>query len=571
MSKWWYAAPLIGSLLGCPKPPTPTPSPTPTPTPVVDTRPAEPVYLDYLLRQEGGKFTMGGKPYDLVGAIPCWPTDGTGEQLYVDGKLIPYWWSLVSPEWIDHVKTKGANAVHVRLGPTIDDDACCGMEEVGGPYTYDNFQWNEGYWARLHKVLHHAGRAGFTVEVDVLDGWVVKHAAWGDVTMPWPSDDVAKAYVLPMNPSVKKWFDKVIFETCNYANVVYEIGNENDLAPNWTSEYEREAHRVIRALEQSAGCANVVHMIGSNTSDWGGPYDYFASHDPSATLKPVGGRPLEVNEYNPHLSPQSFHTRLCEARATGQSFWYWRSDGSDAIQDESLNLIKVPCGGTPACYLVPGDRLTGMTSTTTVELNAAKAAVGDVCGKPPDESLQRLAVQLNAQGSCAVKDEDRVFIKRTDGNIDEQRAVAYTDGCWTNKPYLNTFSGGGGGGCSNPVAAPVSEFASHWNGSWYDGTPLRTSDCAYCTSIGMGEINGTPRCSCPIRNECPDTPGYEGKCEQRVACERVAMGGLATWQGDGTVEVNMSNENHLQARCSNCTWLKVCNTDGSVCSGVTLQ
>lgn len=33
MSNWWYIAPLLVGLLGCPKP-TPTPSPTPEPTPV---------------------------------------------------------------------------------------------------------------------------------------------------------------------------------------------------------------------------------------------------------------------------------------------------------------------------------------------------------------------------------------------------------------------------------------------------------------------------------------------------------------------------------------------------------
>jgi hypothetical protein len=555
---------------GCPNPPNPTPTPTPdpTPTPTSNTRPDTPVYTEYVLRQDGGKFTMNGQPYGLVGAIPCWPPDGTDEKLYVDGKLIPYWWSLVSPEWIDHVKAKGANAVHIRLGPTITEEACCGMESVGGPYTADNSAFNPAYWERLHLILNHAGRAGVIVEVDILDGWVVKHAKWGDVKMPF---DAETAFDVPFTPDTQKWYEKVIYETCNYANIIYEIGNENDLAPQWSPEYERAGQAFVRNREKGTGCNGVVHMIGSNTGDYDGPYDYFASHDPNAMLAPIKGRPIEVNEYNPHISPQTFKARLCEAQASGQSFWYWRSDGSDQVQDESLNLIKSPCDNS-GCYINPGSIIPGKTSATTAALNAAKAAVGDVCGRPPDESLNRLAVQLNAQGECAVKDEDRVFIQRTDGNVDEQHAVAYTDGCWKSNAYLHTFANGSGaGGCSNPAAVPVSEFSSRWNGQWYDATPLSTADCGYCASIGMGTIGGVTRCSCPIRNECPDTPGYEGKCEVRAACERVSMGGFATWKGDGDVEVNYANENHLQARCPSCTWLKVCNADGTVCSSVPSQ
>ena len=566
---WCVAAVLtMGASCGKPKPPQP-PEPPPTPPPVEQTgRPSGPVFTNLVLRQSGGKFTT-----PLIGAIPCWPTDGTGEVLRVDGRVIPYWWSLVSPEWVDHIKEKGANAVHVRLGPTAGPEACCGMQDVGGPYTPDGSAWNQPYWDRLHSILRHAGEKGFAVEVDLLDGWVIKHALHGDVKMPWPDEDLHRAMVVPFNPSTQKWLEKVVYETCPYGNIVYQVGNENDLTPGWSETYERAVFDFVRQRENGTGCnGSIVHMVGSNTSDFGGPYDYFSTHEAGAELKPVAGRPINVNEYNPHLAPATYKARLCEAQGAGQAFWYWRSDGSDSVQDESLALIKAPCGAG-GCVIHIGEIVPGMTSATTPALNAAKAAVGDVCGKPPDESLVRLTAQLTAQGECAIKDEDRVFIRRTDGNADEQHAVAYTDGCWAGNAYRYTFSPGGGA-CVNPSAPPVSEFSAKWNGQWYDATPLRTADHPYCESIGMGTMGGpggTPRASCPIRNECPDTPGYEGKCEARVPCERASMDGFATWKGDGQVEVNTANANRLQARCPSCTWLKVCNADGSTCSSVTLQ
>lgn len=566
---------LSGSLAcGIHTPPNPQPTPTPTPPPVQVGRPAEPLFLELLLRSNAGKFVMNDQPRTVAGGIPCWPTDGTDEKLIVDGKLIPYWWSLTSPEWIDHLKSKGGNAVHVRLGPAATSEMCCGMEEVGGPYTPDNSNWNPAYWDRFHQVVRHAGEQGFTVEVDILDGWVVKHAAWGEVKMPWPQADVEYGYNLPLSQSVKNWFQKVIYESCNYANVVFEIGNENDLAPSWSPEYEREAFSLIRALETQTGCGGVVHMVGSNTTDWGGPYDYFASHTPSFPMQPVNGRPVWVNEYNPHMTPTSFQARFCEGAAAGQAFWYWRSDGSDAVQDESLNLMKAGCSVAPGCYVPPdGPEWTivpQLPTTTKEAMDAAKAALGLPCGQDPSVTLANLATKLREMGSCADKMSDSVMVKRSDGLYEEQHAVAYTDGCWSQNPYKNTwqYGGGSGGQCSNPSAPEVSEFSCKFQSGWYDCTPKRVKDQPYCESIGMGEIGGVPRADCPIRNECPDTPGYEGLCNARIPCENAAMGGYASWQGDGVIEVNTSNANHLQAKCPSCTWLKVCNAAGTVCSNV---
>ncbi len=353
---------LLALAAKCPPPtptPSPTPTPTPTPTPVVDTRPTSPVYTNLLLRQSQGKLIYpDGTSYRLVGAIPCWPTCDDG-CLKVDGKVVDYWWSLVSPQFMDAVKPKGVNAAHIRLGPVRAVDQCCGLQDVGGPYQetpaamlrklnpkvrkLGEPAWNQKYWDRVHVALNHAGRTGFVVEVSVLDGWVIKHAIWGDFAMPWPAQDVATAAQLPPNQSVTSWIKKVTYETCNYANVVYLIGNENDQIPNgWTVQTEREWHRLIREGEQQPGCdGKVIHMIGSNTRDYDGPYDYFAVHG-TETDSPLAGRPAWINEWNPSVSPATFKAMCDKALAEGSACWYWRSDGSDADQDASLDSILGP-------------------------------------------------------------------------------------------------------------------------------------------------------------------------------------------------------------------------------------
>lgn len=480
----WYGtlAVLAYGLLGadqCKPTPTPTPPPTPTPNPVVDVRPTSPVYLDLLLRASPeGTWVRNGTPHTMVGAIPCWPTEGTAEKLIIFGKVTDYWWSLVSPQFMDTVAPLGVNAVHVRLGPSVAAEMCCGLEDVGGPYVEMPAKqlmkaklrkvrlepgWNEKYWAKLHQIMHHAGRTGINVQVDVLDGWLIKHSVWGETHMPWPAQDVLGGFQVPLNPSVKAWVTKVTSELCFYGNGFYEISNESSLGPGWTPAWEREMFNLIRQEEQRQGC--VIKVTGSNTRDFSGPYDYFATHNATELEGPAdGNRPMIVNEYNPALPPATFKARYCASQKAGQSYWWWRSDGSDEWQDASLRAIQAGCEGVVSA-------------------------------------------------------------------------------------------------CPDPQPGSVSEFACVDRRVWWDCTP-KQHGCEYCASIGMGTYNGQIRCDCPIRNECPDTPGYEGMCESRVVCEKAAMGGFPVWKGDGAVTVNFANENQLQARCDGCSTLTICAADG---------
>jgi len=459
--------------------PTPVPTPTPTPTPVVSLgRPMHAIFLELLLRSEGGKWVRDNKPFSYVGAIPCWPpdnADGTPGPLIVDGKKIEYMWPLASEQWIDHIASKGANGIHLRPGPIGAADTIAELQAIGGPYLPDGSDWNPKFWERFHTIIRYAGSKGVNVEIDGLDGWVVKNSIAGSWHMPFPEEDVFTALQLPINPSVRKWIKKLTYETCLYGHKTYQIGNETGVSGHgWTPEWERAMYGLIREGEQQPGCdGEVIAMIGSNSRDYDGPYDFFVSHQAEALTAPISNRPTEVNEYNPALAPAQFKSLMCSSRRAGQSFWYWRSDGSDAWQDASLNLLKGGCGAASTC---------------------------------PDPKPDRAKLDFTM--------------------------LVYPNGI-------------------------------------VDATPIVTKDCEYCSAIGMGEINGTPRCACPIRNECP---GFD--CENRLTCEQyvlsvpgVCSATAPTWHTDGTLL--LVDQYGFRARTDG-TWLEACNCDSSICRRVEL-
>jgi hypothetical protein len=82
------------------------------------------------------------------------------------------------------------------------------------------------------------------------------------------------------------------------------------------------------------------------------------------------------------------------------------------------------------------------------------------------------------------------------------------------------------------------------------------------------------RLHCPARKECGEVPDPTAvKCEERAACERILISGrpngVPVWKSDGSIELHP--ENVMKARCSGCSWLQVCSSDGAVCSEKAAQ
>jgi len=74
-------------------------------------------------------------------------------------------------------------------------------------------------------------------------------------------------------------------------------------------------------------------------------------------------------------------------------------------------------------------------------VRVAEAGVGDVCGRPPAESLCRLAVRLDSIGYPSGVTGDAVFVKRpSDGLYEEHHAVYYGDGCWLSNTWRGVWA-----------------------------------------------------------------------------------------------------------------------------------
>lgn len=324
------AACLIGAACVHPKPPKPPEPPKP---PVDDqtVRPTAPLGTQ-LQRVENGRFTI---PW--VGAIACWPPDDANGKPPVSfqafGKTIPYHWPAFSCEWSDLVKAKGFNGVLVRIAPSPDSDVCCGLP--GG-------EQSAAYWKLVHPAMRRATANDQMILVSVgWDGWVWKHQVNGDaVRLAAPTVEVEAGPIVPASPALRKHVFDVVGQTCLYMNVAYEISNESSLIPRWTPEWERHMYALIREAEKQPGCdGRVVHVVGSNTDDVDGPYEFLIYHDVGVAPVPMNGKAIMVNEYNPHYPPDALRARIAEFKAAGQSFWYWRSDGDQSTMEASLDVL----------------------------------------------------------------------------------------------------------------------------------------------------------------------------------------------------------------------------------------
>jgi hypothetical protein len=197
----------------------------------------------------------------------------------------------------------------------------------------------------------------------------------------------------------------------------------------------------------------------------------------------------------------------------------------------------------------------------TADVRRGTDELGDLTGQPCNDNLLKLRDKLRSYGLCAIggeADSDAVFIRRSDGLVEENHACFYGTGSWTgsgNGRFVACHTDGPTG-CTDPRPPKVESFALKKHNNLFDATP-RFFGREYCTAIGAPD-----RLRCPARIDCPAF-----KCEERAACERVGVGGDPLWRGDGTIN---ATDNPYQVRCGSCTWVEVCSTDGTVCQRLTL-
>jgi hypothetical protein len=506
-----------------------------------------PVLPPLLLRQTAPPFlTRDGKPHKPQGAIQCCMTPESvpaGAKVkrpkpmaFRPGRtkaLCNSLWPMAAECWQDYMTSAGFNFFHFRMGPFYaspdlgEDD----FAEIGGPYAGGpGSDWNPKFWETYRRLLSHAHAHGSNVEVNVIDTWVCKHAQWGDLTMPWPPEDV-EACGRRASPEQERFIRKSVIEADategGGSHVVWITGNEQDQIQAATCTWAEWVRSIIR--DQEAKNGGPVRLVGTDNQKCGaGPFDYIATHA-TTPLQTLHGRHTENNEHNkrPGFLPEQELSNHCAAQADGNHWWFWRAEMSDADFERTRTLFAQGCGGVSECFPPEADDpLWGVPEprgdpVLRWPIESAKLAVGERCGTDHQGSLgtlDSLGTELRKRGYCAARGADALAIRDPSGHWQEYHSVAFATGCWAQDtavlpkatyPYLGPPPSAVGCTVSVP---PVDEILCKLHQA--------TNHIYDCTPKAHGQ---------PILPEGDP---------QRQVCELVAMGGASpTFRVDGGLEI----------------------------------
>jgi len=219
-------------------------------------------------------------------------------------------WPLMTTAYLDTLAAHRVNWVHWRLGPFIGE-AVPPYTDTGGQ-VYDLTSFNAAYWSNLRSLLTYAKNLGIYVELDIIDGWAMSDMP-GE--MPWGSGNNSNSIALTdaivaddpenANQVVEDWIRKVIAETGDFDNVIYQIGNETyDVSGGATLAWEEGV--VTIAEDELTIQSDPAHLFSTNshltTAEASSKVDYINRHDTDATygatLNILQSKPTAMNESN---------------------------------------------------------------------------------------------------------------------------------------------------------------------------------------------------------------------------------------------------------------------------------
>jgi hypothetical protein len=571
-----------------PKPPTP-PSPSPSPTPVgYDNNRTLRTSVTHLTLLDGSEFhlDMGVQCCD---AVP---------------EVANSRWPLQSEEQMAFFQKYGLNAAHFRLGPFYGDaDHESEWSDIGGAYlgapnVSPTLQFNPAFDQKVVALVQYAYDHKIWVEINIIDTWYCKRASsiqgFNDQQMPWPQADI-DACGITMTPVQEQFLRHWIKLLGKFPNIIWATDNEGSNIHGTKREWYEAVYNITRN-EESVN-AYPAHIVGIDNEDFGdGPFEYISTHARAGLYQPIQGKFTLNNERNPEFQPDQEINNFKQARDAGLSYAFWRAGMSNEAVYQTLqgfqavitNSAPVITGcyapasedplwdSDPASPTGPKDRTQFSPEPGTREaVSQAKAELGPMTGAGHDAMLVALAQKLRDDSWCAAKASDAVMLmSKTNKNVGyEFHAVNYTDDTWSTQDKMNpkiqwTYLGQVAAvenSCPNPLPdRDKLQWKLNASGQWWDATPTQQSACDYCASIGMGTIGGVQRCGCPARNECPDTPGYEGMCQSRVPCEQYLIEAKApVFTTDGILKIDPNSE--WRARQTGGTYLQVCNGPGTKC------
>jgi hypothetical protein len=309
-------------------------------------------------------------PFDFGGAIPCC--------MGLDG--VELGWPVAwHPQWVAYAKAKGnANFFHGRLGPFLSesepdlDDLSPASRirlaaikprlelqqvtsaEIGGPYLEvdgkaDLTSFNKEFWDAIYSWADAICAGGGWVEADMIDGWYIKHAKWGDVLHPWRADGnvqgqdwatAAGTRAIQPGDVYDQYLRQAVTVLGPLGCLVWQGGNENGQIPGYSKDWDLSMRRRAQVHEREVGLG-VVHLFGTNAQSdevEAGDVDYVSTHEGGTTV-PRHGKPTLQNERNPAPPPADYLDLFCASKAAGGYVWYWRSEHTQAQMEETLGLI----------------------------------------------------------------------------------------------------------------------------------------------------------------------------------------------------------------------------------------
>jgi len=257
----------------------------------------------------------------------------------------------------------------------------------------------------------------------------------------------------------------------------------------------------------------------------------------------------------------------------------WSDAGfSPSFQNDVTDAVKKAQAACPTVWNQPASASSCLTSADKIDQGYL------LISKQLQYKGLRAAQAVDASGRLY----DHLYICLTSTKCESWKLFEYNAGCLTGNPYKGTYLSPQPpsptpvptptptpiGGCTAPVTPKVDKFndLAVING-WFDATAqfyngeTRRWDgvyvIGYCDSIGF--VN---RLHCPARMECGEIPNPVAvKCEERVACERLGVSGDINgepkWVSDGPI---IYNDNIFKAKCNGGTKIKICSSDGFVCS-----
>ncbi len=419
----------------------------------------------------------------------------------------------------------------------------------GGKYNLSDY--DPAYFTRLKNFISYAASKGIVVEITLFDSWGLKQTgdfAWS----PWDCDynvngricengcgamgrffNVNDAAMMDME---KKYAQKVIYETKNYNNVIYEIMNE-PLVCGYENEGKAWHTKVIQWIREAYPNARIVINDDNPIISYVSNYDIISPHygfwgDGSGNTW-IANAINSLNSYGKHViidddgciwanlrnSPSYQQTWSLNSVNNGGSFTHfqnWLTCESMNVDTGVLNALKTAAQECTSFPFTPSEctdgTLNGQCSSTKPKYCSNGNLINNCsfCGCPTGKTCQ-------TDGICSGGTSGTTFQKAFTCSDGFPSQYCYKEGCmtdyqlfmwsidseWGKKEYDLSFSAPQAGKYTCTITATTAHFehrleSPQYNektGVYLNGELVGTTEDPWCPAKPGGGGDGGDRCA----------------------------------------------------------------------------